>query len=38
VDVQVNKRIRFKGKSHLEGTNVPVVGDRVVITLNFLRS
>lgn len=31
VDVQVNKQTRFKEKGNLKGTNLPVVGDRVVI-------
>ncbi|MDP1770278.1 MAG: DUF5666 domain-containing protein [Nitrospirota bacterium] len=31
VDVQVNKQTRFKEKGNLKSTNVPVVGDRVVI-------
>lgn len=31
VDVKVNKQTRFKEKGNLKGTNLPVVGDRVVI-------
>ena len=31
VDVQVNKQTRFKEKGNPKGTNLPVVGDRVVI-------
>ncbi len=31
VDVQVNKQTRFKEKGNPKGTNVPMVGDRVVI-------
>ena len=31
VDVRVNKQTQFKEKSNPKGSNVPVVGDRVVI-------
>ncbi|HKT33350.1 MAG TPA: DUF5666 domain-containing protein [Nitrospira sp.] len=31
VDVQINKQTRFKEKDHPKSTNVPAVGDRVVI-------
>lgn len=31
VDVQVNRQTRFKEKGNPKGTNLPVVGDRVVI-------
>ena len=31
VGVRVNKQTRFKEKNNPKGTNVPVVGDRVVI-------
>ena len=31
VDVQVNRQTRFKEKGNPKGTNLPVIGDRVVI-------
>ena len=31
VEVQLNKQTRFKEKGNLKGTNLPAVGDRVVI-------
>jgi uncharacterized protein DUF5666 len=31
VDVQINKETRFKEKGNPKGTNLPAVGDRVVI-------
>jgi hypothetical protein len=31
VDVQLNKQTRFKEKGNPKGTNLPLVGDRVVI-------
>jgi len=31
VDVQINKQTRFKEKDHPKSTNLPEVGDRVVI-------
>ena len=31
VDVQINKQTRFKEKGNPKGTNVPAVGDRVVV-------
>jgi Domain of unknown function (DUF5666) len=31
VDVQINKQTRFKEKDHPKSTNLPAVGDRVVI-------
>ena len=31
VDVQINKQTRFKEKGNPKGTNLPAVGDRVVI-------
>jgi hypothetical protein len=31
VDVQINKQTRFKEKDHPKSTNLPTVGDRVVI-------
>ena len=31
VDVQVNKKTRYKDESNLKGANVPEVGDRVII-------
>ena len=31
VDVQINKQTRFKEKDHPKSTNLPTVGDRVVV-------
>ena len=31
VDVQINKQTRFKEKGNPKGSNVPAVGDRVVV-------
>jgi len=31
VDVQLNKQTRFKEKGNPKGTNLPAVGDRVVV-------
>ena len=31
VEVQINKQTRFKEKGNPKGTNVPAVGDRVVV-------
>ncbi len=31
VDVQVNKKTRYKDESHSKGANMPEVGDRVII-------